>query len=58
MWKICSELDAYGLYVVVSGLELCYWQGNLQPAETPALVFRYRHGRLKMADGITASGLT
>jgi len=22
MWKICSELDAYGLYVTVSGLEL------------------------------------
>ncbi|MDX2419356.1 MAG: hypothetical protein QNK19_17995 [Xanthomonadales bacterium] len=22
MWKICSELDAYGLYIVMSGLEL------------------------------------
>ena len=22
MWKICSELDAYGLYVIMSGLEL------------------------------------
>ncbi len=22
MWKICSELDAYGLYIIMSGLEL------------------------------------